>query len=123
MQPAAIERRQDVRDPIRHGARVLPATIEVLDLCSGGAVVETKAWLAPGRRHCLELTPGIFLTGTVTTCALARLEATNPPRAFYKVGFQFDPPTPESRRGMMRLIAALRRLGPADPLPTAMRIG
>jgi hypothetical protein len=122
VQAAAIEARRDVRDAAREPAQVLVAPIKILDLCSGTALVETTEWLAPGRRHCLRLIPGVLLTGTVTSAALKRLEGTKPPRAFYDIGFRFDAPTPEGRRGLMRLIDALQRLGPADPLPLTVRI-
>lgn len=122
MQPAAIELRQDVREGATRPAPVLLAPIKLLDLCAGRALVEATSWLAPGRRRCLELGPGALLTGSVTDCALARVAVTSPPRAVYNVGFRFDPPTPEARRAVMRLVAALQRLGAADPLPIALRI-
>jgi PilZ domain-containing protein len=124
--PPAIERRRDVRVPADgHPARLEHfASIKILDLGAGGALVETSSFVAPEQHVPLTIEPGIAMTGEVTRCALVRIEWTAAvPRTVYQVGIRFDPPPPESRRKLVGLLEALCRLAPDAPLPTAVRIG
>ena len=111
------ERRAHPRIPAKdHPGTIAGFTqLRVLDLSFCGALVETDAWLIPGRHYAVRIEPGISLGATVVRCTLHRIPNGRRDRVVRRAGLLFDEPDDVVRRQLLLLLRALGSMASDSP--------
>jgi len=90
--------------------------VKVLDLSFCGALIETDAWLVPGRHYDLRIEPGISIGATVVRCTIRRIDARGRrSRVVRHAGLLFDTPDDLVRQQLLLLLRALGRAASDSP--------
>lgn len=100
-------------------ATLAAEAVRLLDLGDGGARVETRQWMAPGRTYVLRFDePAIRIEGRVAHARLARLEREDGGlRPVFEAGFDFAGAPREARAQIAELMARLAAIASLPELP------